>query len=253
MDWTAVKSYFDAKGVSRLVEHQIESFEDFIRNKIPLIVSSTAPIVVWHEQDETTKKYKYEFRLSFENITYMKPRIQEATGRVKPMFPQEARVRNFTYAAQMFCDVRFTARAYKGNTLAEFDESVRVFSGVSLGKIPVMVGSKYCLLHDQKNLAPIALGECAEDYGGYFIVGGGERVIICQERMAANRPVVFRNNRNPTKEVEVIEVKSIEILHDVHKKQLLTYLKLSGKKLGILVNFNVVKLVDKESLIRIIN
>jgi DNA-directed RNA polymerase II subunit RPB2 len=72
-----------------------------------------------------------------------------------------------------------------------------------------MVGSKYCLLHDQKHLEPIALGECAEDYGGYFIVGGGERVIISQERMAANRPVVFRNNRNPTKDVEVIEVKSI--------------------------------------------
>jgi GxxExxY protein len=51
----------------------------------------------------------------------------------------------------------------------------------------------------------------------------------------------------------IIEIKSVEILHDVHKKQLLTYLKLSGKKLGILVNFNVDKLVDKESLIRIIN
>lgn len=51
----------------------------------------------------------------------------------------------------------------------------------------------------------------------------------------------------------IVEIKSIEALHDVHKKQLLTYLKLSGKKLGILVNFNVAKLVDKESLIRIIN
>ena len=51
----------------------------------------------------------------------------------------------------------------------------------------------------------------------------------------------------------IIEIKSIETLHDVHKKQLLTYLKLTGKKLGILVNFNVSKLVDKESLIRIIN
>ena len=51
----------------------------------------------------------------------------------------------------------------------------------------------------------------------------------------------------------IIEIKSIECLHDVHKKQLLTYLKLSAKKLGILVNFNVAKLVDKESLIRIIN
>ena len=51
----------------------------------------------------------------------------------------------------------------------------------------------------------------------------------------------------------IIEVKSVESLHDVHKKQLLTYLKLSGKKIGILVNFNSMKLVDKESLIRIIN
>ena len=51
----------------------------------------------------------------------------------------------------------------------------------------------------------------------------------------------------------IIEIKSVEILHDVHKKQLLTYLKLSDKKVGLLVNFNVSKLVDKESLIRIIN
>ena len=51
----------------------------------------------------------------------------------------------------------------------------------------------------------------------------------------------------------IIEIKSVETLHDVHKKQLLSYLKLSGKKIGILVNFNVSSLKDKESLIRIIN
>ena len=51
----------------------------------------------------------------------------------------------------------------------------------------------------------------------------------------------------------VIEIKSIETLLGVHKKQLLTYLKLGNKSLGILVNFNVTKLIDKESLIRIIN
>jgi GxxExxY protein len=51
----------------------------------------------------------------------------------------------------------------------------------------------------------------------------------------------------------VIEIKSIESLHPVHKKTLLTYLRLSDMKLGILVNFNVVKLVDKESIIRIVN
>lgn len=51
----------------------------------------------------------------------------------------------------------------------------------------------------------------------------------------------------------IVEIKSIECLHDVHKKQVLTYLKLANKKLGILVNFNVAKLIDKESLVRIIN
>lgn len=51
----------------------------------------------------------------------------------------------------------------------------------------------------------------------------------------------------------IIEVKSVELLHDVHKKQLLTYLKLADKKLGILINFNTDTLLDKESLIRIIN
>lgn len=51
----------------------------------------------------------------------------------------------------------------------------------------------------------------------------------------------------------IIEVKSVEALHDVHKKQLLTYLRLSDKRLGILVNFNVASLKDKESVIRIIN
>jgi GxxExxY protein len=51
----------------------------------------------------------------------------------------------------------------------------------------------------------------------------------------------------------IVEVKSVECLQDVHKKQLLTYLKLSNKKLGILVNFDVASLRDKESIIRVIN
>ncbi len=49
----------------------------------------------------------------------------------------------------------------------------------------------------------------------------------------------------------VVEIKSVETLIDVHHKQLLTYLKLSGKKLGLLINFNVSSL--KESIIRIVN
>jgi len=49
----------------------------------------------------------------------------------------------------------------------------------------------------------------------------------------------------------IVEVKSVDGLADVHYKQLLTYLKLSGKKLGILVNFNTEE-IDK-SIKRIVN
>ncbi len=51
----------------------------------------------------------------------------------------------------------------------------------------------------------------------------------------------------------VLEIKSIEDLQDVHKKQLLTYLKLSNKPLGLLVNFNAQRLKDRRDIIRIIN
>lgn len=51
----------------------------------------------------------------------------------------------------------------------------------------------------------------------------------------------------------IIEIKSVEQIKNVHKKQLLTYLKLTNKKIGLLVNFNTDFLKDKESIIRIIN
>jgi GxxExxY protein len=51
--------------------------------------------------------------------------------------------------------------------------------------------------------------------------------------------------------VVIVELKAIEKLLPIHKAQLLTYLKLSGKKLGLLINFNVVHL--KDGIIRLVN
>ena len=49
----------------------------------------------------------------------------------------------------------------------------------------------------------------------------------------------------------VVEVKSVEALSPVHKKVLLTYLRLMDKRLGLLINFNVELL--KEGIWRIVN
>jgi GxxExxY protein len=49
----------------------------------------------------------------------------------------------------------------------------------------------------------------------------------------------------------IIELKSVDKIHDVHKKQLLTYLKISNKQLGLLINFN--ELLLKNGIRRIVN
>ena len=49
----------------------------------------------------------------------------------------------------------------------------------------------------------------------------------------------------------IVEIKSVEALADIHTAQLLTYLKLKDLKLGLLINFNSVRVVD--GLKRIVN
>jgi GxxExxY protein len=49
----------------------------------------------------------------------------------------------------------------------------------------------------------------------------------------------------------IIEIKSVDMLIDIHQKQLLTYLKLMDKKLGLLINFNSTSI--NKSIVRIVN
>ena len=49
----------------------------------------------------------------------------------------------------------------------------------------------------------------------------------------------------------IVETKSVETIHPVHKKQLLTYLRLTDKRVGLLINFNVELL--KDGISRVVN
>src|SRR5215208_5918954 len=49
----------------------------------------------------------------------------------------------------------------------------------------------------------------------------------------------------------IIEIKSVEALAVVHKKQVLTYLRLANKRLGLLINFNVALI--KDGIVRVVN
>ena len=149
-----------------------------------------------------------EVIVKFKNVSIRKPTIFENNGALTPMYPNDARLRNFTYAAPIYLDMEVsTTMTDPGKNTKE--TRVRTLQRVLAGKIPVMVGSKYCLLSESPEKHPRELGECSADPFGYFIVQGGERIILSQERMAENRMFVFRNNKAKNKEVEIIECKSI--------------------------------------------
>ena len=152
---------------------------------------------------------EYDVTLEFEKISFRKPTIFENNGATHPMMPNDARLRNLTYAAPLNVDVKVTTTLIDHTRNGIRESNVRLFPNVHLGKIPVMVGSKYCLLQDQRHMRPSEMGECEEDVGGYFIIQGGERAMISMDRMSENRPFVFRNGRGTTKERESVEIKCI--------------------------------------------
>ena len=62
----------------------------------------------------------------------------------------------------------------------------RLFRETCLCRLPVMLGSRCC--HTQHRECP---EECRLDQGGYFIVGGCEKVLVAQEKLHHNVPYVF--------------------------------------------------------------
>ena len=240
---SVLNKYFSQCEGRHVIFHQIDSYNTFMDIDIPDIIQNVNPIIVRGSPEvplsgprsalasatglstsaanalmgvnvETGPeisgpKYEYEIHMSFENLAFRKPTIFENNGAVLPMMPNDARLRNLTYASPLFVDVRVKTVFIDNTRSGERTIRERLFPNVHMGKIPVMVGSKYCLLHDQTYVHPKSLGECPEDTGGYFIISGGERVIISQERMSENRPFVFRNNKSNNKDIEIVEVKSI--------------------------------------------
>jgi DNA-directed RNA polymerase II subunit RPB2 len=74
------------------------------------------------------------------------------------------------------------------------------------GKIPIMVGSKFCVLSNQTNVTRAEMGEGIYDQGGYFIIKGVEKVIIGQEKRIENKVLSFKIKGLQTKYSEKVEI-----------------------------------------------
>lgn len=206
-----LRNYFSqSKNGHQLVRHQIDSFDYFVETLIPNIIKQFNPICVYYEYQKEANKYEYEFQLTFGEIALEPPTISENDGSFDEMTPAKARSRSLTYASNLRADLEIKIIHRTGDIDKLQNEEVhkRKLYKVLLGKIPIMVQSKYCILSKYKNIPKTKMGECRYDPGGYFIINGNEKVIISQERSANNSVNIFSNNKPKNRFGNSCEIKS---------------------------------------------
>ena len=113
--------------------------------------------------------------------------IYEKDGSTKLMTPTDARQRNFSYSSNVYVEFKIHIKWYDNDNKKE--ECKKIMRNVNIGKIPIMVGSNYCILENP--YFKINSQECKYDYGGYFIINGNEKVVISHDRIAENKTYVF--------------------------------------------------------------
>ena len=133
------------------------------------------------------------------------------------MTPEIAKLRNLSYSAPLTLNIKLTRivrtssnlqyNAITNEPIETFDQEdikTEFFNNINFGKIPIMVLGSNCILNKTDATTMEQNGECPYDLGGYFIIGGNEKVIISQERIAENDAFVFNNQKKiKGKEIEI--------------------------------------------------
>ena len=220
--WTIIESYFRGHHLERLVRHQLESYNNFVGYQIIKTIEMFNPVHIASEQDfdPISKKYSLELFVTFENFNIYRPQIHENNGAIKLMFPQEARLRNFTYASAMTIDINIKYVVRSGKDLENTQTFYKTIPKVHIGKLPIMLKSNICVLNQYKHFENTQTGECKFDAGGYFIINGSEKTVLGQERAAENRVYCFNISKNNTKFTWMAEIKSVPDFKCISPKQI---------------------------------
>ena len=170
-------------------KHHLDSYDDFVSHKLANTIKVLNPITVLKNQENGVISHEIEIFVGGADAKaiYLKP----------PQFlPNEARLRDLTYAADMFADILIKYTTHNKTTGSSKVEETAL-KEVRIGQLPIMLHSKLCVLRDKSASELIQMGECPKDVGGYFIVDGKEKVIVAQERIATNR--IFINKSGDDK------------------------------------------------------
>ncbi len=119
-----------------------------------------------------------ELVIKIVDVDIERPHINEADGSVREITPKEARMRDLTYSSEI-----------KVKMTPIFEGVQQESETVTIGEIPVMVGSGLCWTSEMDEGELRENGEDPKDSGGYFIINGSEKTIIAMEEFANNKPV----------------------------------------------------------------
>jgi len=156
-----------------LVESNILSFNDFLDNRMQHIV-----------YDVSKSLPTEDVKVELSKIKIGKPNVIEADGSTHQILPAEARLRNLTYSAPVYLEI-----SVKSGSDSEHSE-------VEIGRMPIMVKSKYCNIYGMNKDQLIENNIDPADPGGYFIINGNERVLVMIEDLAPNLPFVEEDSQN---------------------------------------------------------
>lgn len=181
-----------------MFRHQYDSFNKFIDDDIRNFLLKGDNTFF----EKTTKDSIIKYALEFDKIS-IRPAILDVDGEM--MFPSDARSRGLTYAAKIIAKVTQT-QEITNITTGKVDKKIigHPEENVPIASIPILLRSKYCSLNIKKNYDKL---ECDYDPGCYFIVNGSEKVVISQERLCENKPLVLKK-KDTSSEMFVVQVNS---------------------------------------------
>ena len=169
------------------MSHHLDSYNQFFKTDLKQIFREKNPIRILKQQDEATKEFNLNCELYLggkdgSKIYYGKPMIYD-DNYTHFMYPNEARLRNMTYAFTVHYDVDVEFKILDEDT-GELKEHTITLEKIFLGKFPIMLQSDMCILQKLHPKVRFEMGECINDPGGYFIIDGKEKVVVCQENSA---------------------------------------------------------------------
>jgi len=220
--WSIIESYFKNHHLKQLVKHQLESYNYFISTQIENTIEMFNPIRICSEHDyiKSHNLYRLEIFIKFENFNIHRPQIYENNGATKILFPQEARLRNFTYASAMNVDLNIKYIIRNGEDYKNVLTYTKLLKNIHIGKMPIMLKSNICILNQYNHFDSSKTGECKMDPGGYFIINGSEKTCLGQERAAENQIYCFNISKNNTKWKWSAEMKCIPDWKFISPKQI---------------------------------